>query len=182
MGLEARRSVGFIKIYTIIYYEDDPVKNTALKMVKAGIAKLVDHRSLKPGLIVLNPFSREYLGPWHRDLIGEKGVLVLDASWRILEPEKFKKIRGLHLKLPPLLPGNPVNYGKPCILSSIEAVAATAYITGFAETYEKLLGLFKWMETFHSLNAELLDSYSKTSSISELAETIREYWGENPPC
>ncbi|MEM4888974.1 MAG: DUF367 family protein [Thermosphaera sp.] len=181
MGLRARRT-GDIRIYTIIYYEDDPVKNTALKMVKAGLAKPVDPRTVKPGLIVLNPFSKDYLGPWHRSIVEERGVLVVDASWKILGPEKFKRVRGLHLKLPPLLPGNPVNYGKPCILSSVEAVAAAAYITGFAETYRELLGLFKWMGTFHDLNAELLGSYSRASSASELESIVREYWGENPPC
>ncbi|WP_264409123.1 DUF367 family protein [Thermosphaera chiliense] len=169
-------------MYAIIYYEDDPVKNTALKMVKAGLARLVDHGFARRGLVVLDPFSPEYLGPWDRGLVEEKGVLVLDASWRLLTPDKFKKLPGAHVKLPPLLPGNPVNYGKPCMLSSIEAVAAAAYITGFTETYEKLLGLYKWMSTFHSLNTELLESCSKAGSREELVRVIREYWGDSPPC
>ncbi len=153
-----------------------------MKMVKAGLARLVDHGFARRGLVVLNPFSPDYLGPWLRSLVEEKGVLVLDASWKHLTPGKFKRIPGTHVKLPPLLPGNPVNYGKPCMLSSVEAVAAAAYIAGFTDIYGKLLGLYKWMETFHTLNSELLEAYSKAGSQEELAAAIQEYWGENPPC
>jgi len=68
------------------------------------------------------------------------------------------------------------------MLSSIEAVAATAYITGFTDTYKKLLGLYKWMETFNDLNSELLESYAKAWSMEELINTVREYWGDTSPC
>jgi len=165
-----------------MYYEDDPVKNTALKMVKAGLARRVTLAFTRHRPVVLNPFSPDYLGPWLRSLVEQKGVLVLDASWKQLAPEKFRKLHGTHVKLPPLLPGNPVNYGKPCMLSSIEAVAATAYITGFTDTYKKLLGLYKWMETFNDLNSELLESYAKAWSMEELISTVRDYWGDASPC
>ncbi|MCY0868737.1 MAG: DUF367 family protein [Desulfurococcus sp.] len=171
-----------VRVYIASYREDDPLKNTALRMARRGYAKLVDPRRFKEKTLVLNPFSSIYLGSWHRQTMLEHGILVVDASWRTLTPLKFTGFRGLHVKLPPLLPGNPVNYGKPCTLSSLEAVAASLYITGFTEDYVKLLGLYKWMETFHELNKELLDAYSKAGSPGELESIILEYWPTGSPC
>jgi pre-rRNA-processing protein TSR3 len=166
----------------MLFYEDDPVKNTALKMIRAGIAMRVSRRALKHSLLILNPYSLEYLGPWHRDIVEKYGLLVVDASWHKLSPSKFRSLKGTHVKLPPLIPGNPINYGKTCILSSIEAVAAALFILGFKSEYEKLLGLYKWMKTFNDLNKELLEAYSKTRSQSELVEIIKTFWKIENPC
>jgi pre-rRNA-processing protein TSR3 len=171
-----------LKIYAVIYREDDPAKNTAIKMVKAGLAELVKGPLFKLKLLVLNPYSKDYLGPWHHDVAVKYGLLVVDASWRRLDPSKFTSISGVHVKLPPLLPGNPVNYGKPCMLSSVEAVAASVYILGFRGEYELLLGLYKWMSTFHELNRELLDAYSSATSPGELVKVIIDFWETEDPC
>ncbi len=169
------------KIYVLYLGEDDPSKNTSLKMVRKGYALRIHPRSIRGQPLVLNPYAKKYLGPWLRNHIDKHGILVIDASWKKLSPKKTR-VKGKHYKLPPLLPGNPINYAKPCILSSIEAVAAALYITGYRETYEKLLGLYKWMNTFHTLNQELLEAYSKTKNEEELLKTIQEYWGPKPPC
>ena len=170
------------RIYVVYYGEDDPRKNTSLKMIKKGFALKTSYRRLYGKPLILNPYSNTYLGPWHRSLIDRYGLVVVDASWKKLTPEKLYRVHGVHVKLPPLLPGNPINYGKPCILSSIEAVAATLYITGYIDVYEKLLGLYKWMKTFHTLNQELLKDYSIVENNEQLLETIKDYWGEKPPC
>ncbi|AFL67204.1 protein of unknown function DUF367 [Desulfurococcus amylolyticus DSM 16532] len=171
------------RIYVLLYHEDDPSKNTAAKMVRMNIARVINPRELKyKRPVVLNPFSSDYLGPWLRGEVEARGVLVVDASWRKLTYSKFHGLRGIHVRLPPLLPGNPVNYGKPCMLSSVEAVAASLYITGFTEDYSELLNTYKWMETFHELNKELLKAYASVKSLSELELTIIEYWGSNKPC
>ncbi len=170
------------RIYVIYYREDDPRKNTALKMVRKNLALKIHPRHVKGEPVVLNPYSPYYLGRWVKPLIDKYGLIVLDASWKKLEPYKFKKIRGKHYKLPPLLPGNPINYGKPCILSSIEAVAATLYITDYIEKYLELIQLYKWMNTFHKLNQELLETYRRQETIEKLVEKIKETWGNNPPC
>lgn len=171
-----------LKIFVIVCREDDPSKNTALKMIQAGLAVRVSRRSIRGRPVVLNPYSDEYLGSWLRGEIETSGLLVVDASWRRLTSERFRGVPGIHVKLPPLLPGNPVNYGKPCILSSIEATAASLYIAGYRELYSQLLGLYKWMTTFHELNKELLEDYAKASTPSELVETILEYWETINPC
>ncbi|MEM4718381.1 MAG: DUF367 family protein [Desulfurococcaceae archaeon] len=171
-----------LKIYAIIYHEDDPRKNTALRMIKAGIAVPITRKSRIGKPIILNPFSEDYLGPWLKEIVFKNGILVVDASWKRLTKNKFKGLRGFHVKLPPLLPGNPVNYGKTCVLSSIEAVAASLYILGFRDLFEKLLGLYKWMNTFYDLNKELLEEYSKARDNWELVNTVIEYWGLENPC
>lgn len=169
-----------VKIYVVAYYEDDSSKNTALKMVRLGLARLVDRGWRLGQPLVLNPYAESYIGPWLHHYVGSRGILVVDASWRRLNPLRFRHIRGLHARLPPLLAGNPVNYGKPCMLSSIEAVASSLYITGFHSDYERLLKVFKWMTTFHELNKELLEAYSKPTNPNELAAAIADYWGEDP--
>ena len=170
------------RILVIYYREDDPRKNTSVKMVTHGVGRVVRPRDIHGKPVVLDPFSQEYLGRWHRVLVERYGVVVVDASWKKLTPLRFKGIRGKHLKLPPLLPGNPVNYGKPCILSSIEAVAATLYITGYTVLYNKLIEMYKWMNTFHELNKQVLEEYAEADTPGKLAKTIAEYWGEQPPC
>lgn len=170
------------RILVVYYGEDDPSKNTALKMVRKGLARRIHPRMIRGAPIVLDPYAGEVLGPWRRGHVEKWGIVVVDASWNKLEPGKLKRIRGLHVRLPPLLAGNPVNYGRPCRLSSIEAVAAALYITGYAEAYEKLLGLYKWMNTFHTLNAELLEAYREAETPGELVEAVRGFWGGCPPC
>ncbi len=152
----------FPRIYVIYHREDDPRKNTSLKMVRKGLAELVDKRyrySIPRKAVILNPFAKEVLTPKDREYIIRYGIVVVDASWKKLSPRYFRGIRGLHRKLPFLVAGNPVNYGKPYMLSSIEAVTAALYITGFDEAVEKLIGLYKWMNTFITLNKELLNEY-----------------------
>ena len=167
----------------IVYMaEDDPRKNTSLKMIRHGLAFRVHPRRVKGRPLVLDPYSGEYLGPWNRGVIEKHGLLVYDCSWKKLARHRTVHVRGLHRKLPPLLPGNPINYARLCMLSSIEAVAATLYITGYHDLYGKLLGLYKWMNTFHALNEELLREYSRAENPEALRRIIRDFWGDHVPC
>ncbi len=149
-----------VRIYVVQFGEDDPRKCTAEKMVRKGFAMKVPPREVPKKAIVLNPFASETLSPSDRELVEKYGVAVVDASWNRLCGRHFARVRGVHRRLPMLFAVNPVNYGIVNKLSSIEAVAAALYITGFREEACAVLSLFKWGRNFIEFNRELLEHYS----------------------
>ena len=52
---------------------------------------------------------------------------------------------------------NPVNFGKPCMLSSIEAIAASLYILGDPNRAAKILSCVGWGIRFLEVNKEPLE-------------------------
>jgi pre-rRNA-processing protein TSR3 len=100
---------------------------------------------------------------------------VIDCSWKQLDTIPFGKLHGQNRLLPFLVAANPVNYGRPLKLSCAEALAATLYITGFKEEAKAVMNKFKWGHSFITLNAELLEQYSKANSSKEVVEIQNRY-------
>jgi Uncharacterized conserved protein len=82
-----------------------------------------------------------------------------------------------HRSLPYLVAANPTNYGRPCILSTAEAIAATFYIVGFKNIAVEIMSQFKWGPHFLKLNHELLEAYSHAESSMEVVKVQNEFIG-----
>ena len=63
---------------------------------------------------------------------------------------------------------NPVNFGKPCMLSSIEALAAALYILGEKERATEVLSKVNWGVRFLEVNQEPLDLYARAKDSTEV--------------
>lgn len=101
---------------------------------------------------------------------------MVDCSWARLDDTPFSKMRSPNPRLLPfLVAANPINYGKPCQLSCVEAIAATLIITGFPEDAKFYLGKFSWGHSFLELNDELLEKYSLCTNAEEIIATQEKY-------
>lgn len=155
----------------IVYHagQCDPKKCTALKLDRHGLVRLVPKIKLLPNrAVVLNPLSKIAFSPADRQRIQKFGLSALDCSWKHAKKVLSKHVRGTSRCLPFLIAGNPVNFGKPTRLSTVEALAAALFIAGFKEQASQLLSIFKWGHTFTDLNREILKSYMKAEGRKEI--------------
>jgi pre-rRNA-processing protein TSR3 len=165
----------------VIYHaeECDRRKCTTLKLSRGGKVKVVNKLNMLPsGAIVLDPFSEKALSPEDRNKVEEKGITALDCSWKKINGSSVMfKGRKNHRSLPFLVAANPTNYGKPCILSTAEAIAATFYIVGFKDIAIDIMSQFKWGPHFLELNHELLEAYSHAKTSVEVVNIQNDYIG-----
>ncbi|CAI5482328.1 unnamed protein product, partial [Closterium sp. Yama58-4] len=119
--------------------------------------------------ICLSPTGQRAVSRADAPLLAAKGLAVVDCSWACLGDVPFAALKsGAPRLLPWLVAANPVNYGKPCQLSCVEAMAAALYICGDKETASELLSRFKWGHAFLSLNSELLEAYAACADGAEV--------------
>ncbi|XP_017886398.1 ribosome biogenesis protein TSR3 homolog [Ceratina calcarata] len=146
----------------------DPKKCSGRKLVRHGLVKILRLGTRFAGL-VLTPVGQKCVSPTDRDIVREFGCAVVDCSWARLDETPFNRIRTPNPRLLPfLVAANPINYGKPCQLSCVEAIAATLIITGYPEEANLYLGKFSWGHSFVELNSELLESYSLCKNSEEI--------------
>ena len=160
-----------MKLQVLMFYQDDPKKCTAAKMVKFGLAQSIKKIGNKG--MVLDPFSEKTLIP--KDRLSINSIVGIDCSWNLADHAFSKKFNGIKRKLPPLLAGNPVNYSKLNKLTTVEALSASLFILGFPEQSLELLDKFKWGHTFYDLNRNLLDEYSKLENEEQIESILKDY-------
>jgi len=160
-----------MKLQVLMFYQDDPKKCTAAKMVKFGLAQNIKKISSKG--MVLDPFSEKTLLPKDKPLINS--IVGIDCSWNLADQAFSKKFDGIKRKLPPLLAGNPLNYAKLSKLTTAEALSASLFILGFKEQSLALLDKFKWGHTFYELNQNLLEEYLKLESEDQVDDVLKDY-------
>ena len=170
-----------IPVHAIWLAQDDPKKNTAVRVSKDNLLRLhKDFRRLPKRGIILEPLCGKVLGPEDREMFENNGALVgLDCSWAQIEESVEHVMRRTRLKprtLPLLLAANPVNWGKPGKLSTVEALAASLYLLGRVDQARNLLSKFRWGERFLELNQEPLDAYSNAKSSAELVALQFEFF------
>ena len=160
-----------MKLQVLMFYQDDPRKCTAAKMVKFGLAQNIKKIGSKG--LVLDPFSEKTLLPISKSSINS--IVGIDCSWNLANEAFSKKFHGIKRKLPPLLAGNPVNYAKLNKLSTVEALSASLFILDFKEQSLLLLDKFKWGHTFYDLNKNLLEEYSKLESEEQIDSILQDF-------
>lgn len=165
-----------VKISVYHAKQCDPKKCSTLKLKRFGMVRVVHRVKLLPwGAVILNPFSEKAFSPADHERILHRGLAAIDCSW-IHADEVFElHMRGAPRCLPYLIAANPVNYGIPTKLSTVEALAAALYIADFRREAENLLSIFKWGPQFIRLNQNLLDAYGTAKDSGEVIKLQRNF-------
>jgi pre-rRNA-processing protein TSR3 len=150
--------------------DDDPEKCTARKLAQFDLVSLHRTDRAMPSGVVLNPHAEQALSPADR---GDR-LIALDCSWETAESARFS-IPGDHRALPFLVAANPVNYGRPFRLTTVEAMAGGLVILGGPDIAEELLSKFNWGDTFLELNSEPLERYADCADSTEVVAVQSDY-------
>ena len=165
------------KIALIAYRDNtcDPKKCTMKKLERFGMLRIVNRIPQIPkSTLLLDPTAGFVLSPADRAWV--QSVTALDCSWEVLDtanPGPWKGRRAL----PFLVAANPVNFGKPFTLTSVEAIAATLYILGEEDQAKEILAKFVWGLNFFALNEEPLAGYAAAKDSAEVLKIQSEYLG-----
>lgn len=158
---------------------DDPKKCSARKLLRTKMATRIDSiYRFPPRMILLHPYSDKAMSPADRTFAENKGIGIVDCSWVDAEKIFSKKMTYTRYEcrsLPFVLAANPVNWGKPFKLSSLEAFSAALYITGHKEQAQNILGIYNWGNNFLELNREPLERYSRAKNSSEIITIQEDY-------
>jgi pre-rRNA-processing protein TSR3 len=159
----------------LVAYRDnscDPRKCTVKKLERAGFIRLVKKISQIPrNTLLLDPTAEQALSPADRSV---KSITVLDCSWEVLNTGAVRSWR-IRRALPFLVAANPVNFGKPCMLSSVEALAGALFIIGEEQQARDILGKVSWGIRFLEVNEEPLALYAAANDSTEVVAIQEQY-------
>ena len=167
-----------IRLYAYHAGQCDPKKCTSRKLKRLGLLTLVPRAtSLPAGTLLLTPEAERALSRADAARAERHGLSVLDLSWKVTEKVGgFPAVpRAVGRALPYLLAANPVNYGKPFVLSSAEAIAAALVVLGEPDQARGVLSKFAWGEQFFRLNREPLDAYAAARDSAGVVAAQAEF-------
>ena len=165
------------KIALIAYRDNtcDPKKCTMKQLERFGMLRIVNRIPQIPkSTLLLDPTAGFVLSPADRSWV--QSVTALDCSWEVLDTANLGPWKGRRA-LPFLVAANPVNFGKPFTLTSVEAIAATLYILGEEDQAKEILAKFHWGLNFFALNEEPLAEYAAAKNSAEVLKIQSEYLG-----
>ncbi len=152
-------------------HQCDTSKCTGRRLEQTGKAEKIEKEYQIPhGAVVLTPKTKKAFSKEDLKASTERGIVALDFSWN--RPETIPDFqKGVKPRaLPFLVPVNPVNYGKPFKLSTVEALASALAILGNRDQAEDILKTQKWGEHFLEMNKEPLEEYSKAENSKGVVE------------
>ncbi len=167
-----------VRLYAYHAGQCDPKKCTARKLERLGLITLVPRiASLPAGTLLLTPEVERALSHADAPRAHRHGLSVLDLSWNITQKVGgFPAApRAVGRALPYLVAANPVNYGKPFLLSSAEAMAAALTILGEEAQSREVLAKFAWGEQFLVLNREPLEAYARAEDSAGVVAAQAEF-------
>lgn len=178
MGEEGRVD---IKLWILHTDQCDRKKCTAVKLARFQRAVLLRAPRFPPGIPLLDPFAPRMLSQADLPLAERKGLLALDCSWELASRGTFwSPLRGRRTSprsLPYLLAANPVKFGQPYRLSTLEALAASLLILGRRPQAEGLLATYSWGPRFLEVNRDALEEYGGAADEQEVRRISAEYSG-----
>jgi pre-rRNA-processing protein TSR3 len=156
----------------------DPKKCSAKKLVRLGFATgytTMEHVPRR--MVLLSPYSEKALSREDLPFAKKYGLLVLDCSWHHTEEifPLIKRRRPIARALPFLVPVNPVNFGHPGMLSTVEAMAAAVIILGRRAAGERLMTIYNWGHNFMKVNEEPFKEYEKAKTSMEVVLAQRKF-------
>jgi pre-rRNA-processing protein TSR3 len=154
----------------LLAYRDntcDPKKCTVKKLERAGLIRIITRISSIPrNTLLLDPTAEQALSPADKMA---RSITVLDCSWEVLDTGAVSSWR-IRRALPFLVAANPVNFGKPCMLSSVEALAGALFIMGEKDQARAILGKVSWGVRFLEVNKEPLELYAAAKDSTEVVK------------
>ena len=103
-------------------------------------------------------------------------LAAFDCSWETAEAMLPAARRRMEPRaLPYLVAANPVNFGKPTKLSTVEAIAAALCIYGRKEQAEAALGVVTWGPRFLEVNKEPLEAYAACETSADVVREMHAF-------
>lgn len=153
----------------------DPRKCTMKKLAQRDLVTIVTRLAQIPrSTLLLDPTAEQAVSPADRRL---PSITALDCSWDVLDTGAVTAWRNRRA-LPFLVAANPINFGRPFQLTSVEAMAATLSILGEDEQAAEILGRFRWGLRFLEVNRDPLEEYAQARNSSEVIAIQALYMGE----